>query len=111
MTTTTRHSWFQTDAVVTVDIFIKNLVQEHVKVHFMPASIQIAITDTDTLDFKLLHHISVADCSFTITKTKLEIRLGKKDIGLKWQSLEDAVVKDTLPSYPTSALKVLLLLM
>jgi suppressor of G2 allele of SKP1 len=83
-----RHEWFQTDSSINLDIFIKNLSANQVKVEFVPSSISVSIKtsgSTETaLDFELFHDIVPAECKYTILRTKIEIQLKKQIQGLKW---------------------------
>jgi suppressor of G2 allele of SKP1 len=119
MTSKIRHEYFQTDAVVTLDIFIKNLRKEQVSVEFQPDSVSVSVESdgnrSTVLDFQLFHDIDPSGSKFEILSTKLEIVMAKKQQGLKWQSLEGdgrsvapAMMnsEEKAPAYPTSSKKV-----
>ncbi|KAI8915856.1 SGS domain-containing protein [Gorgonomyces haynaldii] len=113
-----RHEWFQSDTSVTLDIFIKNLTQDQVKLDLQPTSVSVNIKTSSSsetaLDFDLFQHIVPEESQMTILKTKIEIVLKKKMTGLKWLQLEgdgngDPVQMNTntdkAPQYPSSSKK------
>lgn len=120
-----RHEWFQTDANVTVDIFIKNLDPSQVTVEYVPSSLGISIKTSDSaetaLNFDLFMDVEPAGCKYSVLKSKIEITLKKATAGFKWATLEGDgrqshseggvmnVANDVPPAYPTSSKKVLLL--
>lgn len=115
-----RHEWFQTDAAVNVDIFIKNLQPENVTVDFQADTLSVSVKTSDSsetaLNFDLFHDVTPSECSFAVLKTKIEIKLKKKVAGLKWSELEGngreglistmtGSVSSGAPAYPSSSKK------
>jgi len=113
--TKVRHSWYQTDTHVTVEFFVKNLKENDVDVEFNEESIEVTIklieTDSEWAYDKVLGgKIVPAECTKTISGSKVEIKLKKEKVG-SWKSLEKAGnPEDVLPKtgdvknvYPSSA--------
>jgi suppressor of G2 allele of SKP1 len=122
MTGKVKHEWFQTDSTIALDVFIKNLKQEQLKVEYEAGSVSVTVKLSDSsenvMDFDLWHDIMPSECSFEILSTKIELKLKKAIAGLKWDSLcgdgRSQVVgnmnlgTDKPPEYPTSSKKVIL---
>lgn len=88
---TYRHEWFQSDDIVTVEIFAKGITEDKLSVLFEKRHLEVTIKIDDsseyTMDIVLAGEIDVSQSSYTIKKTKIEIRLKKVD-SLKWRTLE-----------------------
>lgn len=114
-----RHEWFQTDQWVTIDIFIKNLKPEQVKVDFGNSNLDVNIKLDDSTDFnfdiELADSIIPNECKYNILSTKLEVKLKKSRVS-KWKTLEkigensvgqwdtrvDKTKKNSIHEYPSS---------
>ncbi|KAL2913728.1 Cochaperone protein [Polyrhizophydium stewartii] len=89
-----RHEWFQTDTHVTVSVFIKNLDPANVSMELAPRNLTLRIksaasASTETvLDFDLLLAVVPAESAYEVLKTKVEVRLKKERVGIKWSALE-----------------------
>nr|ACO12609.1 Suppressor of G2 allele of SKP1 homolog [Lepeophtheirus salmonis] len=112
------HGWYQTASSVVVEVRIKNLNGEDLKIEFRPTSFSIRArlpTGKDYFqEFNLFHPIISEESSYRITSNKVEINL-KKAEGAHWPKLEgsgvDPIASITLSeevkkiphSYPTSS--------
>ncbi|KAJ1560474.1 Cochaperone protein [Cladochytrium tenue] len=114
-----RHEWFQNENFVTVSIFIKNLKPEAVSVELVPRACCVTIK-LPTADYMLnldplAHAIVPAESKHSVLGTKVEIKLKKEKIGVRWGVLEGdeegaplpliAAASDAKPTYPSSAKK------
>ncbi|KAI1280560.1 Protein SGT1 -like protein [Halotydeus destructor] len=85
------YDWYQTNTHVILNIMIKNLTEGDVKVRLIDETLdvtcQLANTNEYRLHFNLYKPIYVAESSWTVTPSKLEIKLKKTD-RKRWQSLE-----------------------
>ncbi|KAI8149610.1 SGS domain-containing protein [Fennellomyces sp. T-0311] len=88
-----RHEWFQNDAFVTVEVFIKNVKKDTVDLGFFDKSLSLTIKMPNGSDYSLeldplAHEIQPKESSFKVLSTKIEIKLKKKTEGIKWGALE-----------------------
>jgi len=85
------HDWYQTETMVIVEVRIKKLAADQVKVEMHPASLSVTAklpTGSDySLELDLAHPILPEQSSYRILSTKLEIKL-KKGEGVRWAALE-----------------------
>lgn len=81
--------WYQSSDSVSVTIFIKNLSEKNVTVIFnkMSFNFYVAQRPQYTLHFNLVKAIVPEECTFTVSPTKVEIKL-KKLVNEKWETLE-----------------------
>ncbi|KAJ3303322.1 Cochaperone protein [Blyttiomyces sp. JEL0837] len=113
-----RHEWFQNENFVTVTIFIKSLKKEQVTIEFQPrvCSVSIKLPTTEyTLELDpLMHPIIPSESKYSVLGSKVEIKLKKETVGIKWNDLEgqaDGVVQTMVPTgeakpeYPSSSKK------
>jgi suppressor of G2 allele of SKP1 len=123
-TTTTqqiRHEWFQNENFVTVSVFIKNTKKDDVNIDFHPRALSVTIklpaTGSDyTLELDpLSHEIVPAESKYSVLGTKIEIKLKKAMVGIRWNNLEGeddgltqkmAGTAEAPPAYPSSSKKV-----
>ncbi|KAI8106372.1 hypothetical protein M9435_000917 [Picochlorum sp. BPE23] len=89
-----RHSWFQSNAIVEVDIMAKGIPESQVSVEFSPQSLHIVISDGYDTTFDLYDEINPSESSYTVLKTKVEIRLVKKMAGVQWPRLEQVTSEE-----------------
>ncbi|GAA5889299.1 hypothetical protein JCM5296_005860 [Sporobolomyces johnsonii] len=88
-----RHEWYQTDSEVVVSVFIRNVKQEDLKVDIQEHSLSLSVhlpTGSDIvfdLD-PLAHPVDVAQSSYRVLQPKIELKLRKKDAGIKWTKIE-----------------------
>ncbi|RHZ67226.1 hypothetical protein Glove_302g34 [Diversispora epigaea] len=110
-----RHEWYQNESFVIISIFIKNLKKEVVDVYFADRSVSVTVKMPTGSDYSLeldplAHEISPKESKFEVLSTKIEIKIKKSNIGVRWGVLEG---EDLLPgslekpseklSYPSSA--------
>ncbi|KAJ3129798.1 Protein SGT1 A [Physocladia obscura] len=121
-----RHEWFQNENFVTVSIFIKGLPRDDpnvVKIDYHERSLSVTIKLPSGSDFMLeldplFAEIIPKDCKHATMSTKVEIKLKKAVLGIKWADLEalDGNPSDALqtisaapaagaPAYPSSSKK------
>lgn len=85
------YDWYQTNTHVNLNIMIKNLTEADVKVCLIDETLDVTCTlanaDEYRLHFNLFKPIYVTESSWTVTPSKLEIKLKKTD-KKRWQSLE-----------------------
>lgn len=85
------YDWFQTNTHVNINIMIKNLTESDVKVRLIDETLDVCCNLADGSEFKLhfnlFKSIFVNESSWTVTPSKLEIKLKKMD-RKRWQSLE-----------------------
>ncbi|GAA5926993.1 hypothetical protein JCM1841_001605 [Sporobolomyces salmonicolor] len=93
MATKIRHEWYQTDSEVVVSVFIRNVKEEDLKVDIQERSLSLSVrlpTGSDIV-FDLdpvAHPIDVAQSSYRVLQPKIELKLRKKDAGIKWTKVE-----------------------
>ena len=85
------YDWYQTNTHVHINIMIKNLTESDVKVRLIDETLDVSCNLADgsefNLHFNLFKSIFVNESSWTVTPSKLEIKLKKMD-RKRWQSLE-----------------------
>jgi len=85
------HDWYQTETQVVVEVRIKKLRAEDVKVEMEAASLSITAklqAGSDySLELDLAHPIVPEQSSYRILSTKLEVKLRKAE-GVRWAALE-----------------------
>ncbi|CAF3783570.1 unnamed protein product [Rotaria sordida] len=106
-----KHSFYQTDSIVTIQIPIKGLKKDHV---------QIYSTDTTvyySLEVDLAYPIDSSRTNFNVTGSNIEIKLYKRQ-AIQWASLDaqstaakvqppvpmNRPLVEKVPSYPSSSL-------
>ncbi|ORY41196.1 CS-domain-containing protein [Rhizoclosmatium globosum] len=118
-----RHEWFQNENFVTVSIFVKGLPRNDpnvVDIVYTETALSVTIKLPSGSDYMLeldplCESIIPADCKHSVMSTKVEIKLKKQMMGIKWADLEKpavASVQQTVstvasgaPAYPTSSKK------
>lgn len=87
-----RHEWFQTDTHVNVDVFAKGIKKPALEVSFGEQSLNVTIKlDSGSefvLDFELADKIVVAESSYELLSTKIEIKMKKSKVA-RWKTLEN----------------------
>jgi len=85
------HDWYQTETQVVVEVRIKKLSSDQVKVEFgeatLSVSVKLPVGSEYSLELDLAHPILPLQSSYKIMSTKLEIKL-KKSEGVRWAALE-----------------------
>ncbi|SCZ87678.1 BZ3500_MvSof-1268-A1-R1_Chr2-2g05144 [Microbotryum saponariae] len=121
MTSKIRHEWYQTTTEIVLSVFIRNVNSEQLKVDLQPRSVSLSIplaTGSDVvfdLD-PLAHEIDAQASSVRVLTPKIELKLIKKEPGIKWDKIEGdddhatttmgAPVESTpTHSYPSSSKK------
>ncbi|BGP33436.1 Cochaperone protein [Rhodotorula toruloides] len=115
-----RHEWYQTEGEVVVSVFIRNVKAEDLKVELQERSLSLSVhlpTGSDVvfdLD-PLAHAIDASASSHRVLQPKIELKLKKKEGGVKWNKLEgedESIVKmgqateeKVDHSYPSSSRK------
>ncbi|KAF1321114.1 Gtp-binding protein era, partial [Globisporangium splendens] len=92
-----RHEWYQSATHVTVSILQKKLVQEDVIVDIEPKQLRVQVkvdgAFVDAFHKPLFDEVVVAESSFKVLSTKVEIKLKKLASGAHWDQLEQAVFR------------------
>ncbi|KAG2224261.1 hypothetical protein INT45_000292 [Circinella minor] len=88
-----RHEWFQNDAFITIEVFIKNVKKDAVELNFFDKSLSLTIKMPTGSDYSLeldplAHEILPKESLYKVLSTKIEIKLKKKMDGIKWGMLE-----------------------
>ncbi|KAK2707026.1 protein SGT1 homolog [Artemia franciscana] len=118
-----RHDFYQTDAFVVITLMVKNKSDADFEAEFQTDFVRTTIKNEDgsEIEFSVVpcHPIKPEQCSFKVTKTKIEVKL-KKAEGIHWNTLErkeESAVKPAVimkssdisveeqPAYPTSSKK------
>lgn len=115
-----RHEWFQNENYVTISVFIKKVKPETVTIDLEERALSLTIKLPTGSDFcfdldPLAHEIIPGESKYSVLSTKIEIKLKKKVMGIKWSVLEGeddenlaqiTTLNDTnKPSYPSSSKK------
>jgi len=115
-----RHEWFQNENFVTISVFIKKVKPETVTIDLEERALSLTIKLPTGSDFcfdldPLAHEIIPGESKYSVLSTKIEIKLKKKVMGIKWSVLEGedennlvqvSTVNDAdKPSYPSSSKK------
>lgn len=85
------YDWFQTNTHIVLNVMLKNLTEDDVKVRLIDDALDVSCSLQDgnecKLHFNLYKPIYVQESSWSVTPSKLEIKLKKLD-RKRWQSLE-----------------------
>lgn len=85
------YDWYQNNSHVIINVPVKNLKEADVKVKLIDETLDVTCNLADgnifKLHFDLYKPIYVQDSNWTVTPSKLEIKLKKTD-RKRWQSLE-----------------------
>ncbi|ORX58733.1 SGS-domain-containing protein [Hesseltinella vesiculosa] len=103
-----RHEWFQNDAFVTVEVFMKNIKADAVDLDFFEKTMSLTIKMPTGSDYNLeldplAHPIDPKQSQFKILSTKLEIKLKKQTEGILWGALESDSDMGTTMNTSTSS--------
>ncbi|CAF4276503.1 unnamed protein product [Rotaria sp. Silwood2] len=117
-----KHSFYQTDSVVTIQIPIKGLKKDQVQIHSTDATINIhtkipSSGQDYSLEVDLAYQIDSSRTNFNVTGSNLEIKLYKRQ-AIQWTSLDaqstaakvqppvpmSRSLVEKAPSYPSSSL-------
>lgn len=86
-----KHDWYQTEKNVVVDIIIKKVQKEDVKVEITPTSLSVSVClpggSYYNLELDLCHSIIPGDSHWAALSTKIEITLRKNSL-IRWPALE-----------------------
>ena len=87
-----RHEWYQTQTHVIVSILARNVPSERVKADFSEGEVDVAIKlesgSEYCLSLSLFHKVLTAECKFTVSASKVELKM-KKAVAGKWETLEN----------------------
>lgn len=84
-----KYDWYQTDAYVTVNVLIKNLIESEVKVAYEEKYVSINLPSGEIFNLSLSKAIVASKCSYRVKPTKIELKLKKLNEDL-WTNLEAA---------------------
>ncbi|KAL4711230.1 hypothetical protein ACJJTC_019071 [Scirpophaga incertulas] len=103
-----KHDWYQTEAQVVVTILIKNAPVEKVRVHYSDRNLSVtsAIPQSNSeysLELELAHEIVPSMCTYTVTPSKIEVKLRKKE-GLRWNTLEGEGNEEKVKAIPQAVI-------
>jgi len=88
-----KHDWYQTETHVIVEIRLKKMKNDDVKVEFCDSSLSVTAklpTGSEySLELELAHPISPSTSSHRVMSTKIEVKLAKV-AGVRWEVLEGA---------------------
>ncbi|KAJ3104024.1 Cochaperone protein [Phlyctochytrium planicorne] len=114
-----RHEWFQNENFVTISVFIKQTKKEDVTIDYAARAISVTVKLPGGSDYMLeldplAHAIVPGESKHSILGSKIEIKLKKEMVGVKWGTLEgeDSGILQTMvgpegdkPVYPSSSKK------
>ncbi|KAK4046798.1 Cochaperone protein [Microbotryomycetes sp. JL201] len=116
-----RHEWYQTDTDVVLSVFIRNVNENDMTLDLQPTSLSLNVKLATGSDLAfdldpLSHEIDPKASSVRVLQPKIEVKLAKKQVGVKWNKIEgqDEGVSGQLASsnsssnahaYPSSAKK------
>lgn len=83
-----KHDWYQTETHVTVNVLIKHLEKDAIKVEFEDKYFKIHLPSNDGFELKLSKLITPSKCIYRVTPTKIELKL-KKLNEENWTDLEE----------------------
>ncbi|KAJ2754398.1 Cochaperone protein [Coemansia pectinata] len=88
-----RHEWYQNDEYVILEMFIKRVQKDAATVEFsdqgVSLSVKMATGSDNNYEFEpLMHAIVPKESTYEIMSTKIEIRMKKANVGVKWDCLE-----------------------
>jgi len=88
-----RHEWFQNDNYVTISIFIKNAKSDAVSINIDNESLSVSVKLPAGSEYSLeldplAHEIVPSESKYELLTTKMEVKLKKAAVGLKWGVLE-----------------------
>ncbi|KAF9979078.1 Protein SGT1 A [Actinomortierella ambigua] len=112
-----RHEWYQNDSFVTISVFIKNAKKDSVDVQITERALSVSVKMPTGSDYSLeldplSHEVVPAESQFEVLSTKIEIRLKKQRIAVKWGALEGddtnagsmaTMASAATPAYPSSS--------
>lgn len=103
-----KHDWYQTESQVVITILIKNAPVDSVKIHYGDRSLSVssAIPNSDSeysLELELAHEVVPSMCFHTVTPSKIEVKLKKKE-GLRWTQLEGEGKEDKVKAIPQAVI-------
>jgi len=105
------HDWYQTDQFVIVEVRIKGLKHEQVKVEFSTAALSVSAKlpvssasngSEYSLELDLANEVLPEESIYKVLSTKLEIKMKKKD-WIRWSALEGNGSLDVLNKAPDAA--------
>jgi len=116
-----KHTFYQSDSTVYIQIPIKNLKKEQVEVHTSETTLSVSAKlpsgNDYSLEIDLAYPINHTRTDFKVTSTNIEIKLSKKD-AIQWTALDAAQTKhgqppiqmnrpvsEHTPTYPSSSKK------
>eukprot|EP00732_Lithocolla_globosa_P006835 Lithocolla_globosa_v1_NODE_8232_length_846_cov_174.510746.p1 type:complete len:204 gc:universal NODE_8232_length_846_cov_174.510746:84-695(+) len=112
---TIKTEWYQSEEFLYLSIFIKKLKKEDVEVNYGEKTLSVTAKLPAGSDYSyeldLSHEILPSDCVTSVLGTKMELKMKKAMVGLKWNALEgdDSLTQmmgsaaDKPPQYPSSA--------
>ncbi|KAM0786578.1 hypothetical protein ACM66B_002034 [Microbotryomycetes sp. NB124-2] len=88
-----RHEWYQTDKEVVLSVFIRNVNENDMSLDLQPTSVSLNVKVATGSDLAfdldpLSHEIDPKQSSVRVLQPKIELKLVKKDIGVKWNKIE-----------------------
>ncbi|KWU44825.1 SGS-domain-containing protein, partial [Rhodotorula sp. JG-1b] len=107
---------YQTEREVVVSVFIRNVKEEDLKIDVQPRALSLTVSLPTGSDVvfdvdPLAHDIDVEASSHRVLQPKIELKLVKKQGGIKWTKLEGedeslpTPQADTRHAYPSSSRK------
>eukprot|EP00890_Picochlorum_soloecismus_P004892 jgi/Picsp_1/5403/NSC_02763-R1_protein sgt1 homolog len=103
------HCWFQSPTGVEVDILAKNVNPETVHVEFSTDSVHVQVRNASLKQdepeysrrFDLFGQIDPTKSTYEVLKTKIEIKMRKKDTSVQWGSLEKSSEQSIVAAVPS----------
>eukprot|EP00830_Metopus_es_P017158 TRINITY_DN5540_c0_g2_i1.p1 TRINITY_DN5540_c0_g2~~TRINITY_DN5540_c0_g2_i1.p1 ORF type:complete len:382 (-),score=89.33 TRINITY_DN5540_c0_g2_i1:8-1153(-) len=104
------YDWYQSTTHVMMAIKMKGVKPENCKIIFEESELTLSLKLEEGRTFEFAFSLSdviIPDkSSYTVTDTKIEVKMKKKSDGTPWKTLEREEIKEApRPAYPTSAKK------
>jgi len=100
-----RHDWYQTATEVVINVLAKNVPSERVSVDFSESEVDVTIKLEGAAEyvqsFTLFHKIKPAECKYSVSAAKVELKLQKHTAG-KWETLEGSGEADVTATQMSS---------
>jgi len=84
-----KYDWYQTETHVTVNVLVKNLQEDQVKISLEESSVTIYLPSEEIFTLNLSKNILPSKCVHRVKPTKIELKLKKLNDDL-WSDLEAA---------------------
>ncbi|PRD22220.1 UNVERIFIED_CONTAM: Sugt1 [Trichonephila clavipes] len=109
-----KYDWYQTESHVVLNVLVKNVKPENVRVDIIDSKLNCAAKHADDSDFSLAlhlaHEIQTPQTRWKVLPSKIEIKLPKVESGM-WKKLEKELIEpekkidEIIKTYPSSKIQ------